>query len=54
VLKAAKVEVSIERVTDTICPGMVRRDGYLLFVPSTDRGRAIRVLKENGFSRSVE
>lgn len=54
VLKAAKVEVSIERVTDIICPGMVRRDGYMLFVSSTDRIRAIRVLKERGFSRFVE
>ena len=54
VLKAAKVEVSIERVTDIMCPGTVRRDGYALFVPSTDQVKAIRVLKENGFSRFVE
>jgi hypothetical protein len=50
VLKAAKVDVSIECVTDIMCPGTVRRDGYILVVPSIDRARAIRVLKENGFS----
>jgi len=54
VLKAAKVEVSIERVTDIMCPGTVRRDGYILVIPNTDRARAIRVLKANGFSRFVE
>jgi hypothetical protein len=54
VLKAAKVDVPIERVTDILCPGAVRRDGYMLFVQSIDRARAIRVLKEKGFSRFVK
>jgi len=54
VLIAAKVEVSVERVTDIMFPGTVRRDGYILVVPSIDRARAIRVLIENGFSCFVE
>jgi hypothetical protein len=54
VLKAAKIEVSIERITDIMCPGTIRRNGYTLVVSNTDRAKAIRVLKENGFSRFVE
>jgi len=54
VLRAAKVDVSIERVTDILCPGAVRRDGYMLFVPSIDRAKAIRVLKEKGFAHFIE
>jgi hypothetical protein len=50
VLKAAKVDISVEPVSDILCPGMVRRNGYILVVSSTDRARAIRVLKMNGFS----
>jgi hypothetical protein len=54
VLKAANVDVSLEPVTDILCPGAVRRHGYMLVVSSTDRARAIRVLKEQGFARFVE
>jgi hypothetical protein len=53
-LTAAGVEVSIEPVTDILCPRAVRRDGYLLFVPNGDRARAIRILKEKGFARFFE
>jgi hypothetical protein len=51
VLTAARVEVSLEPVTDILCPGAVHREGYLLFVPSGDRARATRILKETGFAR---
>jgi len=54
VLRGAKIDVSVERVPDILCPGAVRRDGYALFVSSTDRARAIRVLNEKGFSRFIE
>jgi hypothetical protein len=54
VLNAAKVDVSLEHVTDILCPGAVRREGYLLVVSSTDRVRAIRVLKAEGFAQFVE
>jgi hypothetical protein len=53
VLKAAKIDVSIEAVTDILCPGAVHRDGYILVVPSGDRARAIRVLKEKGFAHFI-
>jgi len=52
VLKAAKVDVSIESVTDILCPGMVRRNGYILVVSSTDLAIATRVLNANGFPTS--
>lgn len=54
VLRAAKVDVSLEPVTDILCPGMVRRDGHILVVLNTDRARAIRVLEANGFSRLLK
>lgn len=54
VLRAAKVDVSVGRVTDILCPGEIRRKGYMLFVLSSDRERAIRVLKEKGFAQFVE
>jgi hypothetical protein len=53
-LRAAKVAVSIERVTCLMCPGMVRRNGYTLIVPSSEHVRALRVLKESGFRRFIE
>ena len=53
-LKAANVEVSIEGVIEIVCPGTARRDSYILVVPSCDRVRAIRLLKENGFACFVE
>ncbi len=53
-LRAARIEVTLEKVTCVICPGMVRRGGFILRVSTTDRDRAIRVLKENGISRLVE
>jgi hypothetical protein len=54
VLTAARIDVSIEQVTDILCPGAARREGYILVVSSTDRARAIRLLKEKGFARFVE
>jgi hypothetical protein len=48
-LKGAQVDVSIERVTDVMCPGVVHRNGYMLVVPGIDRAKAMRILKENGF-----
>jgi hypothetical protein len=45
VLRARKIRVEIEEATAFLCPGLVRKCGWMLFVASDDVRRANRLLK---------
>ena len=50
VLRVRKIKVKIEKVTELLCPGALRKNGWMLYVSKDDVRRATRILDEAGLA----
>ena len=53
VLRAKKIDIEIEEVSFLLCPGAVRKRGWVLVAPGDEARQAVRLLKEAGYSHHL-